>query len=188
MRCGLRVILLAGVALAWSLGGTPAQEKKAEPRRSALYRSFDPGKLRQQYEAKLKAGARITDMGNRQHLTITPPGELFSDFHLGGEFTEEQLKGLLADLKADLVSLARASKVTLVKGPSDQVFDRPIVLLPILFGLGRPSWVDLSSLRGWYFTYREGTIRGAVDILAAHTDTRNPKQWVVSCAVHERGP
>jgi hypothetical protein len=186
------VILLAGVALAWSLGGTPAQEKKAEPRRSALYRSFDPGKMRQKYEANPKAGARFTEMGSRRHLTVIPPGEVsgdvFSDFHLGGELTEEQLKLLLADLKSNLVALARASKVTLVEGPSDHVLGRPIVLLPILFDMGRPSWIDLSSLRGSYFTYREGTTRGAVDILAAHTDPQNPKQWVVSCAVHERGP
>jgi hypothetical protein len=182
------VVLLAGVALAWSLGGTPAQEKKAEPRRSTLYRSFDPGKMRQKYEDRLKAGARVTDMGNRRNLTITPPGEVFSDFHLGGEFTEEQVKGLLTDLKSDLVRLARASKVTLVEGPSDQVLGRPAVLLPILFGMGRPSWVDFSSLRGSYFTYREGTVRGAVDVLAAHTDPRNPKLWMVACTVHEREP
>jgi hypothetical protein len=188
MHRSLLVILLAVVAPSWFLDGTPAQEKKAEPRRSALYRSFDPGKMRQKYEAHLKAAVRFTEWGNRQGLTITPPGEVFSDFRLGAEFTEEQLKGLLADLKSDLIKLARASKVTLVKGPSDQVFDRPIVLLPIFFGMGRPSWVDLSSLRGSSFTYRDGTIRGAVDILAAHVDPRSPKQWVVSCVVHEREP
>jgi hypothetical protein len=144
--------------------------------------------MRQKYEANPKGGIRFTEMGNRRNLLITPPGEVFSDFRLGGEFTEDQLKVLLADLKSDLVELARASKVTLAEGPSDQVFGRPIVLLPLLFNMGRPSWVDLSSLRGSYLTYREGTVRGAVDILAAHDDTRNPKQWMVACAVHEREP
>jgi hypothetical protein len=177
------VLVTGTLALPWH--ASLAQEKAGKPQRSALYRSFDPDRLRAKYGKAFADSGKPSRSGSRRDLLVTPPGEHFTEFHVGGEIPEKQVKEILAALKAELTELARKSKVAFVQEPSDKVIERPLVIFAFLSGA---EWLNLRSVRGSYFTYRAGKAQGAVEIIAARTDPRNPKQWSIYCAVHERQP
>jgi hypothetical protein len=42
-----------------------------------------------------------------------------------------------------------------------------------------------SSLRGFYFTYRDGKVEGAVDVLAIPMVKDKKSEWLILGAVHE---
>jgi hypothetical protein len=82
-----------------------------------------------------------------------------------------------------MVKLAETSKVRILEKPNDAILDRPISHIRVIFG--GIGWVNVGSLRGSYFTYSQGKIEGAVEIIAAHTDPEHPKRWTISCSLHE---
>ena len=185
-----RLLLLTVIALvpASALNRLPAQEKGKEPKRSEFFRSFDPGRILAKHTEIMKKTGKPWGSGSRRNLMVSyppvikAPGESMSDFHLEGEIGDKELKVMLASLKSELLELAKG-KVTIVGEPSDRIGARPIIWFSVILG---PNWLDLSSLRGYYFTYRQGKIEGTVEILAGRTDPRNAKQWNIACAVHER--
>src|SRR5262249_1058881 len=138
------VVFVTGtLALPWH--ASRAQEKAGEAQQSALYRSFDPDKLRAKYGKACAASGKPYQSGSRRDLVVTPPGDRFTEFHVGGEIPEKQVKEILAALKAELTDLARKSGVAFVQEPSDKVIERPLVIFAFLSGAG---WLDLSSVRG----------------------------------------
>jgi hypothetical protein len=161
------------------------QEKVGQSKHSTLYDSFDPDKLRAKYGKAFVDSGKPYQTGSRRDLLVTPPGDVFTEFHLMGEIPEKQVKEILADLKTELIELAHKSKVKFVQEPSDKVLERPLVIFAFLSGV---AWLDLKSVRGYYFTYQEGKFQGAVEIIAACTDPGNPKQWSIYGTVHERQP
>ena len=58
-----------------------------------------------------------------------PAQEDFNYFTLTGDLSEDQVKQLLGALKAEMVTLARASKAVLSHDPKDSIVDRPMRLL-----------------------------------------------------------
>ena len=177
----LQALVLGALTIFWHPGF--AQEKAAQPEHSALYRSFDPDKVRAKYAKAYEDSGKPHQGGARRNLIVTPPGDHFTDFNLGGEIPEKQVNEILARLKADLIELARKSKVVFVQEPSDTLSERPMVIFAYLFG---SEWINLRTVRGSYFTYRAGKMEGAVEIIAVCTDPKNPNQSQISCTVHER--
>jgi hypothetical protein len=176
----LSVLVIWTFALSWHT--SLAQEKAGQPQRSALYRSFDPDKLRAKYGKAFVDSGKQFESGSRRNLLVTPPGDFFTEFHVSGEVPEKQVKEILGALKTELTELARKSKVVFVQEPTDKVIERPLVIFAFLSGAG---WLDLRSVRGSYFTYRAGKVQGAVEIIAVCTDPRNPSKYSIYCAVHE---
>ena len=142
--------------------------------------AFDPGRLKEKHEND--AGKGVLDAGgSRSGLEITPPGHLVKDAHWSGEISEEQVKAIQASLLAEMVKLAEGSKVRIIGKPKETILDLPISYLRT----GWFGWVAISSLRGSYFTYKQGNIEGTVQVIAANTDPENHKRWTISCALHE---
>jgi hypothetical protein len=185
MRNFFTLPVIVIVALALFCRASLTQEKGGQSQRSALYDSFDPDKLLAKHGKAFADSGKPRLSGVRRNLLVTPPGDFFTEFHVGGEIPEKQVKEILAALKTDLTDLARASKVAFVQEPSDKLIERPLVIFAFLTGAG---WLDLKSVRGSYFTYQAGKIQGAVEIIAACTDPANPKQYTIFCAIHERQP
>jgi hypothetical protein len=175
------VIVAVVVAVTWSLDRGTAEQKEPAGDVSALYKLFDPQKLTAKHVDLSGKGAFDTG-GSQSGLMITPPGRLVKKAHFSGKPTEEQLKAILASLQSDMVKLADTSEVRIVEKPKDTILDRPLSYLRVhLIG----GWVDVGSLRGSYFTYSQGKVEGAVDIIAAHTDPEDRKRWTISCSLHE---
>jgi len=182
-------LLVATVALGTfpSDSVTHSQEKRqpaaAPPKgqpKSKLYESFDALKLKEKYAAHFDKGDRTS--GAVANLTITPPGDVFNLFRIKGDISDEELKKVLSSLRSELNDLAKASGVKVVHGPKETMGDRPIALLTVLF-LG--DTVELKTVQGFYFTYEQDKIAGAVDVFVARCVAGDKKQWKIGCAVHE---
>ncbi len=155
---------------------TPSPASKAHAE-STLYQTFEGGKLMERYSPRFES---VSSGGSRSNVTLTPPGEMFRDFSLRGKISTDKLKPLLTDLKADLLSLAKASGVEIVQEPREMGAGR-------LDGLPYAPFKTeyAGSLQGFHFTYRQGSIVGAVDVLAGSSTGGAEKEWMLVCSVHE---
>jgi hypothetical protein len=171
------------LAVTWFLCRGIAATDEPVAKISSLYEAFDPDKLKEKHLGDAGKGV-LDEGGSRAGLTITPPGHLVKDAHWSGEISEEQVKAIQTSLLSEMIKLAEDSKVRIIDKPKDTILDLPISYLRTSwFG-----WVAIGSLRGSYFTYRQGNIEGTVQVIAANTDRTNPKRWTISCAMHEAAP
>jgi hypothetical protein len=158
---------------------TTSVEPVEAPEKSKLYLDFDASAFRTKYFAKFK---EARDYHVRTDVILTPPGDRFKDFHVGGKMTEAEVKAALAELKDELWNLAKASGVEVAGEPKDvTLLERPISMLIYLHN----GTLDLGSIRGFSFNYSQGSIRGAVDLFVIQCLKENEKQWSLMCAVHE---
>jgi hypothetical protein len=180
--------LLAGVALAVAPAGRSQEGKppdKApkgnEPAHSKLYRGFGPESLLKTCQAHF---GRVRRHGSRQGFRFGDAPDRYKLFDAEGTMSLEQLAKLLAALKAELHKRAKASGVEKVGEPSDKIEDRPLRVMRHLY-YGR--LIKPTSARGFYLTYTEGKIAGAIDVIAA-LNSNAVDQWELVCAVHEVVP
>ncbi|HUG66568.1 MAG TPA: hypothetical protein VMM76_02375 [Pirellulaceae bacterium] len=145
-----------------------------------MYDAFDPGNLAEKHASRFDKTPRSTNVVT--NITITPPGDYFKLFRIKGNIPDEGLDDVLSSLRTELSDLAKTSRVKLIHGPKNTMGDRPIHLLSVLF-LG--ATVELKTLRGFYFTYEDGEIVGAVDTFAIRYVDENTRHWKIVCAVHE---
>ena len=161
-------------------GTPPAALSPKQAAESKLYQSFDIGNLKGKYSPRFE---RVAGEGGRSNVKITPPDHQFKDFSLKGKISGEQLKQLLSDLRTDLLDLAKAGGVEVVQKPRDMVPDR---LNGLPYALFNGEYAGI--LQGFYFTYRQGTVTGAVDVIAGCTAGDREREWMLVCSVHEASP
>src|SRR5262245_46989744 len=180
----LLMSLLAALCHILALAG----QSKAKTRgHSAFYNDFDQDSMLALCQARFSFVKERCGTGSRG-LGITWKGqessESFKIFYLTGDLSEEEVNRVLKELKPELMNIARASKVTRAHDPKDTIIDRPMRLLqPGLIWAGTP--VIPSDVRGFYFTYEEGKVEGAVDVLAVPIVQDKKAEWLVLGAVHE---
>ena len=179
--------LAACVIVSGLIASTGAQPKGEKPGHSSFYRDFDP---------KLAAGiclhlAPKTGGGSRPHGKVPPPeGHEFKIFDATGDISPDELKKVLDGLKEHFTKLVRTNKAVITTDPKDTIADRPMYLLQVNI-LPPGTWVEPDSVRGFYFTYKEGKIQGAVDVLAVRIGpgpAPDMAEWSVVGAVHESAP
>jgi hypothetical protein len=178
VACGVAGSLLAAA------GGQPKDEK---PAHSAFYRDFNPESMvalcRNQFKfVKDKCGTGSRGIGIKWDGETTEEG--FKVFDLTGDLSGDEVKQVLATLKAELVKQVRTSKAALGHDPKDTVADRPMRLLqPGLLWAG--TAVVPSGLRGFYFPYKDKKVDGWVDVLAVPMIRDKKTEWLILGAVHE---
>lgn len=190
----LLLTILAAGGLVYLSAAIVAQEKREKDTRSKFFHSFDPPKMRMKYDnlydtSGFGGGGSRGVGGDSAGMGLKRPGvprELFKDFRIQGELSDEQITKLLEALQVEVYGLARHSGVTVAHKPKKTIMDRPI-WLPWFLGSSDGSWVDLSTLRGYYFTYKQGEIQGSAEIIAFRTNPDKP-HWRVICALHETDP
>ena len=147
---------------------------------SKLFREFEPKFLTtacQPHFARVNGGSYIGD-----HVQFGDSPDIYRGVcTVQGTISEDKLKPLLTALKADLHKMAKASGIEKVGELSDKVEDRPI---SVLRAMCRGRRIMPSSVRGFYLTYTDGKVRGAIDVIAA-LDSDALDHWQVACAVHE---
>ena len=158
---------------------TSAPTSKTAPE-SKLYQGLEGDLLRDQYSSRFE---RVAGGGVRSNVKITPPDHLFKDFSVRGRISEDRLQQLLKDLKADLLGRAKAGGVEVTQEPRAMMQDR-LSGLPYAMFKGEYA----GNLQGFYFTYRQGAVAGAVDVLAGCTSGGIEKEWMLMCSVHEAAP
>jgi len=183
--CVFLGLLSVGVFAAAPAGRSDQPPDKApqdkEPAHSKLYRGFEPKSLRKTCQAHFNP---LRGHGFRSGLTFGDAPDRYQLFHAEGTMSVEQLAKLLAALKADLHQMAKASGVQKVGEPSDKIEDRPLRVMRHLY-YGR--LIKPTSARGFYLTYADGKIAGAIDVIAA-LNSDAVDQWELVCAVHEVVP
>jgi len=173
----LAVVVAAGLATP-----TWAPQKAPTAGHSSFYRDFDPDPASGICQnLSTRAGG-----GSHPHLTrVRPEGHEFKIFHGYGESSPDQVSKVLRALKAHLTKLARDNKAVTATEPRDTIADRPMYLLHMNM-FPPETWVQPDSLRGFYFTYKEGDVQGVVDVLAVRVDPDvNKNEWRIVGAVHE---
>jgi hypothetical protein len=181
-------LVLVSAVVAGCLVIVAAAEPKADkPRHSSLYRDFSAGNMVALCQNRFKFVRDKCGNGSRG-IGIKWKGqgvqEDFKIFDLTGDLSDDQVKRVLGALQSELVKLARASNVVVEHGPKDSIADRPMRLLqPGLI------WADTavvpSRVCGFYFTYKEGKVEGAVDVLAIPMVKDKKWEWLVLGSVHE---
>jgi hypothetical protein len=152
--------------------------KDKEPAQSKLWREFEPGSLLKTSHAHFED---VRGHGARSGLSFGESKDTYKLFDAEGKISGDRPKQLLAELKTDLHKAAKASGVQKVGEPSDKIEDRPIGVLRAMFFM-RP--IRPGSERGFYLTYADGKIVGAIDVIAV-LDSDALDSWHLSCAVHE---
>jgi hypothetical protein len=105
-------------------------------------------------------------------------------FSIEGDLTDKEVKAILEALRSEVVKVAHGSKGLRAGNLMDGIVDRPMRLLqPGLIPVETP--VIPSRARGFYFTYREGKVEGAVDVLAIPVLPRKKTEWRILGTVHE---
>lgn len=193
----MRAVLQISVSFVFALAAAPTlhseengQPAKAptDPVHSRLYRGFDPDILEKKCNPHFD---HVGGGGVRSGLQFGPAlaadaeGDWYKLFDIEGTISEDKLKQLLEVLKLDLHKMAKASGVEEVGQPSDRIEDRPISLVRAMYH-GRK--IRPGSLHGFHLTYSDGTITGAIDVLAALSSDPIDNNWEVVCAVHELLP
>jgi hypothetical protein len=175
------LIFLVAVGVVGLVASTGAQPKGQKPGHSSFYRDFDPTEMLGVAELAPKSGT-----GVRGHTGNPPPEKHeFKIFHID-DMPAAKIDEALKGLKARFVKLVRANKAVMAEEPTDAIRERPIYLLcPNLLAPG--EWVQPGKVRGFSFAYREGKVRGAVDVVAVPVGPEKPR-WVVVGAVHEPAP
>jgi len=179
---------LVAVAAAGCLVLTAAAQSKAEePRHSGFYRDFSAEGMvtfaRDQLKfVKDKCGSGSRGFGRKWEGEEVE--EDFKIFDLTGDLSEDEVKQVLGALQAELVKRVKAGKAALGHAPKDTIVDRPMRLLQPGF-----IWADVailpSSLRGFYFPYKDGKVEGWVDVLAIRMVRDKKTEWLIFGAVHE---
>jgi hypothetical protein len=171
--------------------GEPSSADKAskgkEPAHSKLYREFDPKSLLtacQAYFARVDGHGALGTAGSGASLQFGESPDCFILFKAEGMISKDKLKQLLAALKTDLHNMAKGSGVEKVGEPSEKVEDRPI---SVLRAMCSEQLIMPGSARGFYLTYRDGKVVGAIDVIAL-LDSSALDRWQVACAVHEVVP
>jgi hypothetical protein len=155
--------------------------KDKEPAHSKLYREFKPKGLLKTCEAHFD---RVRGYGARSGLRFGESKDTYKLFDAEGKISADKLEQLLAELKTDLHKMAKASGVHKVGEPSDKIEDRPISVLRAMYTL---RVIIPGSARGFYLTYAEGRVVGAIDVIAVlNSDALD--RWELACAVHEIVP
>jgi hypothetical protein len=178
---------MAGAAAAGLLMAAAAPPKADKPGHSNFYRRFDllymlavclsPSKS---IGDKCGTGIRELSFKWKGHKSY----EDYKIFDVEGDLSDKEVKGILRALRAALVKRARASKGLRAQEPRDGIADRPMRLLqPGLIPPETP--VIASRVQGFYFTYREGKVEGAVDVLAIPAVVGKKREWYVVGTVHE---
>jgi hypothetical protein len=182
------LVILSGVVLAVAPAGRSQEDKPSdkartgkEPAHSKLYRGFKPESLLKTCQAHLRPVRRH---GSRSGLRFGDAPDQYKLFDAEGTMSVVQLAKLLAALKAELFQTAKASGVEKVGEPSDKIEDRPLRVMRHLY-YGR--LIKPTSARGFYLTYEDGKIAGAIDVIAA-LNSNAVDQWELVCAVHEVVP
>jgi hypothetical protein len=184
----LHGLCLAAVATAGCLVLAAAAQPKAEkPGHSGFYRDFSAEGMvtfsRDQFKfVKDKCGSGSRGFGRKWEGEEVE--EDFKIFDLTGDLSEDEVKQVLGALQAELVKRVRAGKAALGHDPKDTIVDRPMRLLQPGF-----IWADAavlpSSLRGFYFPYKDGKVEGWVDVLAVRMVRDKKTEWLILGGVHE---
>jgi hypothetical protein len=180
---GLFIAVVLAATLAHSQERKPPAKASVdkEPAHSKLYRGFDPKSLLKTCEAHF---SRLHGYGARSELRFGESPDRYKLFDVEGTITSDKLKGLITVLKADLHKMAKASGVEKVGEPSDKIEDRPIAVLRAMYA-GR--LIKPGTLRGFYLTYSDGKVSGAIDVIAG-LNSNALDRWELACAVHEVVP
>jgi len=187
MRQALWVLvgLLSVLVLATTASGCSQTEKQLdkaandhEPAKSKLWRDFEPGSLLKTCKAYF---VDVRENGAQTGVRYGESRETYKLFHAEGQISVVKLSQLLAELKAELHKVANASAVQKVGEPSDKVEDRPISVLRAMYFARR---INPGSARGFYLTYADGKVVGAIDVIAV-TNSGALDSWELACAVHE---
>jgi hypothetical protein len=119
-----------------------------------------------------------------------PEGHEFKIFDATGDIPPDQMKKLLDELKEHFTRLVEVNKAVSATDPKDTIADRPMYLLQMNM-LPPGTWVEPDSVRGFYFTCKEGKVQGAVDVLAVRVGpgpAPDKAGWSEVGAVHEPAP
>jgi hypothetical protein len=186
-RSHLLIPLAACVIVSGLITTTGAQPKGEKPGHSSFYRDFD---------SKVAAGiclhlAPKAGGGSRPHGKVPPPERHeFKIFDVTGDISPDQLKKVLGGLKEHFAKLVRENKAVTATDPKDTIADRPMYLLQMNM-LAPGTWVQPDTMRGFYFTYKQGKVEGAVDVVAVRVGPgpgSDKVEWTVVGAVHEPAP
>jgi hypothetical protein len=189
----LGLLLVGALALVGAHALVPSaqtQEGK-KPDEAAKGKERTHSKLWGQFDPKLTTAskpyfARIDGKGSiGTHIQFGDSPDIYNTIcDVQGTISNEKLKQLLTALKADLHNRAKASGLEKVGEPTDKLADRPISVLSALY---RARRIMPLSVHGFYLTYTDGKVVGAIDVGAA-LDSDAIDHWVVACAVHEVFP
>jgi len=155
--------------------------KGKKPAYSKLWREFDPKSPLAACQAHFD---EIDENGARAGLSFGKSPDTYKLFNAAGKISADKLKQLLATLKTDLHKMAKGSGVEKVGEPSDKVEDRPISVLRAMYS---QRLIMPGSVRGFYLTYRDGKVAGAIDVIAV-LNSSTIDRWEICCAVHEVVP
>jgi hypothetical protein len=183
----LQGLCLVSVVAAGLVVAAAAQPKAEKPGHSGFYRDFSAANVVASCRSQLKFVEDKCGYGNRGFGRKWEGEEVEEDFkvfHVTGDLSDHEVKKVLEVLQGELVKRARASKAVLGHDPKDTVVDRPMRLLQPGF-----IWADAavlpSSLRGFYFPYKDGKVEGWVDVLAIRMVRDKKTEWLILGAVHE---
>jgi len=149
---------------------------------SALYEQFDPNKLKEKYSPKFSV---VRSVSCQSGLKFTAPGTATGDLtkavQIQGDISDEQFKKVFESAQTELLDLAKSNSVTITGEPNSDIKGRPEWLFGWYFSNVKP---DL--LGGSYFTYSQGPIQGAVELLSQATGENNERQWKLAVVLHEK--
>jgi hypothetical protein len=182
-----RLLCVSGAAAVCLLGAAAAAPKDGKPAHSDFFRRFDTQYMVAVCLSPSKSIRSKCGTGARELSFRWKGQKSFEDhkiFHVEGDLSDKEVAGILAALRAALMKRARASKGLRAQEPRDGIADRPMRLLqPGLIPPETP--VIASRVQGFYFTYREGKVEGAVDVLAIPVVVGKKREWRVLGTVHE---
>lgn len=147
---------------------------------TALYRTFDPSKLREKYASRF---GKEQSGGSRSGLTITPPGERITDFRVEGEIAEAEAAAVVAALRDELLAFAKAGGASVAGAPHELTSEEAISVAAMLY----PTNPRPKGGRGFRFTYTQGAGRGTADAVVTRKDPAT-SVWMLIGALHEPAP
>lgn len=148
---------------------------------SKLWREFEPRSLVPACQAHFN---EINEHGARSGLSFGESPDTYKLFNAAGTISADRLEQLRATLKTDLHKLARGSGAEKVSEPSAKVEDRPLSVLRAMYS---QRLIMPGSVRGFYLTFTDGKVLGAIDVIAV-LNSNAIDRWEICCAVHEVVP
>ena len=180
----LRLLLCLILSLIWAAGcqksakqaeGKPDSETAKPAGQSALYDQFDPSKFREKYSPKFSRVSNASDFSARAS------GDIFKSVEIQGDISKEQFQKVFESVQAELFNLAKSSPVTIDGQPNSAIKGRPEWLFKMYFSDAKPD-----SLHGSHFTYSQGPIQGAVEILTQALGEEYNFGWKMVVVLHEK--
>ena len=177
----LRLLPCLTVCLLWTAGCQKEAQKSdsttAKPlTQSALYEQFDPTKLSEKYALKFGVEHAVTHQSGLEFN-----GDLAKAVQIEGGISNEQFQKVFDSVQNDLLTVAESSSVTVKGKPNTDITGRPAWLIGHYF---RNVKSDL--VRGSYFTYSQGPIQGAVELLSQAKVENNTPRWRLVVVLHEK--